>query len=98
VQAMLKSSYQAMHLCMESGSSNMPNGHPTLSHAQITHTLSKWDEFKLFGKVRSRGITFMLKTFSFEAWIMINFEVEVRRIKHIKTISKYQAICSLLPP
>ena len=83
-----------MHLCMEDGSSIMPNGHPTLSHAQVTHTLSKWD----FGKVRSRGTTFMLDTFAFEAWIMMNFEVEVWKIKHINRNSKYQAICSLLPP
>ena len=66
-----------MHLCMEGGSSNIPNGHPTLTHAQVTHTLSKWDELGLFGKVRSRGTTFTFNTFSFEAWIMMNFEVEV---------------------
>ena len=87
-----------MHLRMEDASSIMPNGHPTLSHAQVTHTLSKWDEFELFGKVRSRGITLMLNTFSFESWIMMNFEVEVWKIKHIKKKSKYLAICSLLPP
>ena len=68
-----------MQLCMESGSTNMPNGHPTLSHAQVTHTWSKWDEYGIFGKVRSRGTTFMLKSFSFEAWIMMNFEMDVWR-------------------
>jgi hypothetical protein len=56
------------------------------------------DEIRLFGKVRSRGTTFMLDTFSFEAWIMMNFEVEVGKIKHVKKNSKCQAICSLIPP
>jgi hypothetical protein len=87
-----------MHLCERNGTSNLPNGPSTLSHAQVIHSLSKWDEFGLLGKVRSRGKTFMLNTFSFEAWIMMNFEVEVWKIKHIKKNSKYQAICSLLPP
>ena len=40
----------------------------------------------------------MLNTFSFESWIMMNFEVEVGIIKHVKNISKCQAICSLIPP
>ena len=56
------------------------------------------DELGIFGKVRSRGTTFMLDTFSFEPWIMMNFEVEVGKIKHVKKNSKCQAICSLIPP
>ena len=66
-----------MHLSMEDASSIMPNGDPTLIHVKVTHTLSKWDETDLFEKVRSRGTTFMLNTFSLEALIMMNFEVEV---------------------
>ena len=41
------------------------------------------DDPGLFGKERSKGTTFKLNTFSFEAWIMMNFEVEVWEIKHI---------------
>jgi hypothetical protein len=82
---------------MESGTSNLPNGPSTLSHAQVIHSLSKWDEFGLLGKVRSRGKTFMLNTFSFEGCIMVNFEVEIWKIKHVTNNSKCQAICSLIP-
>ena len=39
--------------------------------------------FGRFGMVRSRETTFMLNTFSFEACIMMNFELEVWEIKHI---------------
>jgi hypothetical protein len=35
------------------------------------------DEIGLFGKVRSRGTTFMFNTFPFGAWNLKNFEVEV---------------------
>ena len=58
---------------------------PYASHSSF----SKWYDFGIFGKVRSRGTTFMLNTFSFEAWIMMNFKVEVWKIKHIKKSSKY---------
>ena len=42
------------------------------------------NELRLFGNFRSRGITFMFNTFSFEAFIMMNFEVDVLKFKHIK--------------
>jgi hypothetical protein len=35
------------------------------------------NEFELFGKVRSRGTSLMLNTFSFGAWNLEIFEVEV---------------------
>jgi hypothetical protein len=50
---------------------------PCSSHVQTIQILSKMDEIGLFGKVRSIGTTLMLKTFPFEACIMMNFEVEV---------------------
>ena len=55
-----------------------------LDHAQTTQTLSKMNEVRLFGKVRSRGTTIMLNTFPFESFIMMNFEVEVWKFKLVK--------------
>jgi hypothetical protein len=75
-----------------------PNGTLKKSHAQVIQTLAKWSDFGLFGKVRSRGTTLMLKTLTFESCTMINFEVEVWKIKHIWKFSNYQVKCSLLTP
>jgi hypothetical protein len=98
VRIMLKSCHVAMHLCMKYGSENHPNGISHCTHVQVLHSLSKWDDFELFGKMRSRETTIMLNMFSFEAWIMMNFKVEVWEIKHIWKKFKYQVKCSLLPP
>ena len=87
-----------MQSCMKCGSENHPNGSSHCTHAQALHSWSKWDDLGLFGKVRSRGKTLMLNTFSFEAWTMMNFEVEVWEIKHIWKFSKSQVKCSLFPP
>jgi hypothetical protein len=56
------------------------------------------DEIGLFGKVISRGTTFMFNTFSFGACNMENFEVEVWKFQHIKKFSKCQAIYLNIPP
>ena len=61
-------------------------------------TLAKWGDLGRFGMVRSRETTFMLNTFSFEACIMMNFQLEVWEIKHIWKFSKSQVKCSLFPP
>ena len=98
VRIMLKSCCEAMQSCMPCGSENHPNGTSHCTHVQVLHSLAKLGDFSLFRKVRSRGTTFMLNTFPFEAWIMMNFEVEVWEIKHIWKFSKSQVKCSLLPP
>jgi hypothetical protein len=48
---------------MKNASSIMPNGDPSSSHAQVTHTLSKLDEIGLFGKVRSKRKNFHVEHF-----------------------------------
>ena len=69
-----------------------------LSHAQPMHFSSKMNEFELFGKVRSRGTTFMFNTFSFEAWNLKKFKVEVWKFLTYQIFSKCQAICLNIPP
>ena len=71
---------------------------PCSCHAQPMHSLSKMNEFELFGKVRSRGTTFMFNTFSFGAWNLEKFEVEVWKILTYQNFSKCQAICLNIPP
>jgi hypothetical protein len=56
------------------------------------------DELGLFGKVRSIGTTFMFNTFPIEAYIMMNFEVEVWKFQHVEIFSKCQAIYLNIPP
>jgi hypothetical protein len=56
------------------------------------------DEIRLFGKVRSGGTTFMFNIFSFRAWNMENFEVEVWKFEHVEIFSKCQAIYLNIPP
>jgi hypothetical protein len=72
-----------MHLKLESEGEIHPNGPLKRTHVQVLQFLAKSDNIGLFGKVRSRGTTFMLNKFPFEAWTMMNFEVEVWKIKHI---------------
>ena len=70
---------------------------PCSSHAQPMHSLSKMDEFELFGKVRSGGTTFMLNTFPFEACIMMNFEVEVWKFQHVEIFLSVKPYLSIFP-
>jgi hypothetical protein len=56
------------------------------------------NKFELFGKVRSRGTSLMLNTFSFGAWNFEKFEVEVWKNLAYQKFSKCQAICLNVPP
>jgi hypothetical protein len=55
-------------------------------------------ELGFFGKLGSRGTSLMFKKFSFEAWNMENFEVEVWKFQHVEIFSKCQAIYFNIPP
>ena len=66
-----------MHLKLGNDHVIHPNGTMKNKHAQVIKILSKLGDLRLFGNVTSRRTTLMLKTFPFEAWIMMNFEVEV---------------------
>ena len=74
-----------------------PNGTIHCIHAQILQYWSKWDDLGIFGKVRSRGETFMVNTFTFESLIMMNFEAEVCKFQHVKFFSKCQVIYLNIP-
>jgi hypothetical protein len=55
-------------------------------------------ELEFFGKFGSRGTSLMLNTFSFGAWVMVNFEVEVWKFQHVENFPKCKVIYLNIPP
>ena len=69
-----------------------------LSPKILKYFYLSYSELKLFfGKVRSRGTSLMLNTFSFGAWNLEIFEVEVWKNLTYQKNSKCQAICLNIP-
>jgi hypothetical protein len=67
------------------------------THVQVLQKCSKFHDLLLFGKLTWRGTTFLVHTFPFGVWIMMNFEVEVGEIVHSWNISEYKVKWSLFP-
>ena len=74
---------EAIQLCMKNGSGKHPNGPSTCTHAQVHCYFGQMRWTWMFWKGEIKGNNFHVERFSFEACIMMNFELEVWEIKHI---------------